>query len=317
MKKKVMALLLSTSLVVTILASYNICFAETASETNLLGQVTEISGTSITLALGTENKPGDNGTAPSEAPSGEPPAAPSEAPSGDPPAAPSDDGTQTPPSDGGGKQRGGGLTLTGETQTITVTDSTVITTDNRGQSSSAALSNITVGSILRVTVSDGSVTAIVIMPSGEAQQPQQKGVSATASTSTVTVNGSQISFQAYNINDNNYFKLRDIAKALNGTGKQFEVGYDSANNAITLKSETAYTVVGGELENSGSAGKNNASLSTAVVYLDGTSVSLTAYLIGDNNYFKLRDLASALNFGVTYDSTTSTIVIDTSTGYTA
>ncbi|MGO4119405.1 hypothetical protein ACEQ6C_40435, partial [Rhizobium ruizarguesonis] len=49
-------------------------------------------------------------------------------------------------------------------------------------------------------------------------------LSAAPTDSKVLVNGKTISFEAYNINGNNYFKLRDFAAAVNGTEKQFEVG---------------------------------------------------------------------------------------------
>jgi len=44
--------------------------------------------------------------------------------------------------------------------------------------------------------------------------------------STVLINGTAIYFEAHNIDGNNYFKLRDLAKAILGTGKQFEVTWD-------------------------------------------------------------------------------------------
>lgn len=140
---------------------------------------------------------------------------------------------------------------------------------------------------------------------------------AEPTASTVTLNGDKVSSEAYNIDGSNYFKLRDLACALSGTEAQFEVGWDSASKAVSITSGKPYTSVGGELENSGSIEIVMATLSNSVVYLDGTKVSLTAYTINGNNYFKLRDLAAALNFGVTWDSATSTIGIDTSTGYTA
>jgi hypothetical protein len=52
--------------------------------------------------------------------------------------------------------------------------------------------------------------------------------------SAVMVDGEFMSFQTYFIDGNTYFKLRDIAKAVSGTAKQFEVGYDAAGNAISL-----------------------------------------------------------------------------------
>jgi hypothetical protein len=70
---------------------------------------------------------------------------------------------------------------------------------------------------------------------------------ANPTASTVLVDGRNVAFDAYNIADNNYFKLRDLAYTLNGTAKQFEVGWDGANNAISLTSGQPYTVAGGEM----------------------------------------------------------------------
>lgn len=138
-------------------------------------------------------------------------------------------------------------------------------------------------------------------------------VTATPTSSKVLVNGSVVSFQAYNIDGNNYFKLRDIAKAISGTAKQFEIGVDGKN--INLASGKVYTTVGGELSVSGSTSSVTATLSSFTVYLDGSAVSLTAYNIGGNNYFKLRDVGGAINFYVGFESASNTISIDTTKGY--
>ena len=71
--------------------------------------------------------------------------------------------------------------------------------------------------------------------------------SVRATASAVLVNGERVEFDAYNIAGNNYFKLRDLAYALNGTDKQFEVGYDAERNAVILTGGQAYTPVGGEM----------------------------------------------------------------------
>lgn len=139
---------------------------------------------------------------------------------------------------------------------------------------------------------------------------------ATPTVSKVLVNGVSTAFDAYNINGNNYFKLRDLATAVNATTKQFEVTFDAAKNAIDLKSNSPYTKVGGEMVKSDGKAKN-AVLSTSKIYKDGAELKSTAYNIGGNNYFKLRDVAQAFNFSVTFDSTTNTIKIDTNADYVA
>jgi hypothetical protein len=137
----------------------------------------------------------------------------------------------------------------------------------------------------------------------------------TPTASKVLVNGKQISFEAYNIAGNNYFKLRDIAMTVNGTEKQFEVSWDSAKNAISLKPGIGYTPASGELAVSDTPTSKAATPTISKIYFDGKEVQLTAYNIGGNNYFKLRDIARLLNIGVTWDETSSSIGIDTNLNY--
>ncbi len=139
-------------------------------------------------------------------------------------------------------------------------------------------------------------------------------VSALPTSSKVLVNGTDVSFEAYNINGNNYFKLRDIALSVNGTEKQFGVEWDTEKQAINLTSNSSYESVGGEMA-TGDGTTKEGTLNKAPIYKDGVEVQLTAYNINGNNYFKLRDLAQAFNIGITWDGTTNTVGIDTSIDY--
>ena len=135
-------------------------------------------------------------------------------------------------------------------------------------------------------------------------------VNAKPTPQKVFVNGKETAFDAYNINGNNYFKLRDLAYALNGTAKQFEVTWDEKNNAIKLTSNKSYTVIGGEMKSKGT-GNKTAVPTTSKIYLDGKEVSFTAYNIEGNNYFKLRDIGITFDFNVDYDEFADTITINT------
>ena len=141
-------------------------------------------------------------------------------------------------------------------------------------------------------------------------------VSATPNAARVLVNGKSVAFEAYTIHGNNYFKLRDLAMALNGTEKQFEVGWDGPNNAIGITTGRAYTPVGGELAPSGGTGVPSAELTSSRVFINGVQANLTAYRIGGNNYFKLRDVGAAMNFGVDWNGSANLIAIDTAIKYT-
>jgi len=139
-------------------------------------------------------------------------------------------------------------------------------------------------------------------------------LSATPTTSAVLVNGFDVAFDAYKISGNNYFKLRDLAYALSGTEKQFEVEWDAAKKAIRLTSGRPYTPVGGEMASKGVVKKTPKPTASKII-LDGQEVSFTAYNIDDNNYFKLRDIGEAFDFGVGWDEAKNTITIDTSKKY--
>jgi len=137
---------------------------------------------------------------------------------------------------------------------------------------------------------------------------------ATPSTASVLVDGKRVQFQAYTIENSTYFKLRDIAAAISGTTRQFNVVWDSAQSTIRLVSGTAYAAVGGELTVTGGAG-GNVPQNKSSLLLDGKTISLTAYTIAGNNYFKLRELGQALHFDVRWDSAAGTILIDTTQDY--
>jgi len=138
---------------------------------------------------------------------------------------------------------------------------------------------------------------------------------ATPNTSAVYVDGVAVQFEAYTINGNNYFKLRDLAQILSGSDKQFEVTWDGVEKSILMYSNQAYTTVGGELTPSTNFITQSSTYVTPKLYLDGQAVTLKAYLINGNHYFKLRDVAAAIDFGVTWDGQARRIGILTNTGY--
>ena len=132
--------------------------------------------------------------------------------------------------------------------------------------------------------------------------------------STVYINGEEQFFEAYLINDSNYFKLRDLAFVLGDTNKKFYVGYDDATKAVTMTRGLPYIRAGDEMTR-GDGKAKTAVPTPSQIYLDGKELSFTVYNIGGNNFFKLRDLLSALDIGVTYDSVKSDVVINTHTRY--
>lgn len=139
-------------------------------------------------------------------------------------------------------------------------------------------------------------------------------VTAAASASKIIVDGRQVNMEAYSINGNNYFKLRDLAKVLSDTTKHFDVTWDTDKKAINILSNKAYTDVGGEMSE-GDGNDKPAVLNLSKVYRDGQEVYLRAYTINGNNYFRLRDVTKEFNIGITWDSSSGTIRIDTNSEY--
>ena len=139
--------------------------------------------------------------------------------------------------------------------------------------------------------------------------PQSTSVKIQPSTHVVTVDGERVDPQGYNINGYNFYKLRDIAYILNGTDSQFNVTWDGVNNRIVLTDDAAYQEVGGEMASSASAEIKNVSESDSTIVLDGKTLSLTGYRINGNNYYKIRDVGSALGFSVDFDPETEIVLI--------
>ena len=137
---------------------------------------------------------------------------------------------------------------------------------------------------------------------------------AQANPFTADISGTQRQFQAFLINNNNYVMLRDLAYYMNGSQAQFEVTYDAGNKAINIFSKQAYTVQG--YEDTIKADKSKAYKDTnSKIFMDGKAVTLKGYNIEGSNYFKLRDLASALSFDVDYRD--KQIFIEPENTYTA
>ena len=128
------------------------------------------------------------------------------------------------------------------------------------------------------------------------------------SSQCLTVNGTEQRIDHYNIGGYNYFKLRDLACLLRETESAFDVAYDAAARRIEVRTGKRYTPLPTDLA-VGTDQSATAVVSNQSLRIDGKDVALTAYNIGGNNFFMLRDLAPFLGFGVDYDAATRTAQI--------
>lgn len=161
---------------------------------------------------------------------------------------------------------------------------------------------------VKALTSATAIVCLMLASAGAADTMAEK------SSHMVKVDGVNQSVSAYMIGGNNYFKLRDIAAMVDNSPKQFEIIWNGAQSCIELQSGKGYTEVGGELQPLPD-NIQKASYSTAKILKDGDSVFLSGYEINDNNYYKLRDVAYAFDFGVEWDGAAQTIVIDTDACY--
>jgi molybdate transport system substrate-binding protein len=131
----------------------------------------------------------------------------------------------------------------------------------------------------------------------------------TVSSQKLTVNGAAVEFFAsYNINNENYLKIRDIANLLKDTSARFSVDY--AGGAVTIKTNEAYAPTGAESTARPAAYESFDGVSNDTVTIDGQAVAFTVYKIDGSNYFRLRDF-TAVGAAVGYDAATDTAQLTT------
>lgn len=135
---------------------------------------------------------------------------------------------------------------------------------------------------------------------------------AELSSQQLKVDGEAVECEKYNIDGSNYFKLRDIAAIMNGTGSQFDVGWDDAKGVVTITSNHAYDNRNGTELVLGEDLSNTAKKSEQIIIIDGSPRNdLLVYNIGGSNFFKLRDLGDCLGFEVEYDANSNTVLVAT------
>lgn len=126
---------------------------------------------------------------------------------------------------------------------------------------------------------------------------------AKVTESSTYLDGERQNLNGFNISNNNYFRLRDLAEHFSGTTSQFDITWNKANNAIEIITGQAYTPDEKTSSKYYSSNRNySATLSSSKVLVNGQPQSITAYNIDDNNYFQLRDLAEKIPFDIEYNA---------------
>lgn len=135
-------------------------------------------------------------------------------------------------------------------------------------------------------------------------------LTAAPSTAMLSINGKSYELAGYNVNNSNYYKIRDIAMLMRSTTARFNVEWDPRLNGISILTGVKYEVIGGELENE-SHNSLEISETASPIYIDGDLSNIRAYTINGSTYFKIRDIADAAGFNVNWNNETQTIIIST------
>lgn len=127
-------------------------------------------------------------------------------------------------------------------------------------------------------------------------------VKAKVTESSTYFDGEERNINGFNISNNNYFRLRDLAEYFIGTPSQFNITWNKASNAIEIITGQAYTPEKNmDSKYYDSYRSYPATLSSSKVLVNGQLQSITAYNIDNNNYVQLRDLASKIPFDIDFD----------------
>lgn len=164
--------------------------------------------------------------------------------------------------------------------------------------------------ILALNVTKKKVEYTVMQPT----RPAGAKVDAVKTKNPLMLNGVQKDFPAVNIDGYNWLKLRDVAMLLLGTQKGFSIDYDAEAKIIDITTGGVYAPLGDELQDKLS------DVSTAVaspqqLRLDGKVIDIAAYNIDGYNYFRLRDIAILLDFGVDFAEDTRIVTLNLADPY--
>ncbi len=155
------------------------------------------------------------------------------------------------------------------------------------------------------------------------------------STAKVMVDGKPVEMESYNIEGYNCFKVRDVAMALKGTRSEFGVEYypDKFYELAVMNSYRVYTgygiictynnrdyvPVGGELTFSETPATTGIRTNAPILFKGGGkngNKKPQLYTIGGYNYCKIRDIAEGVDFALSWDEATGTILIDSTQFFT-
>lgn len=149
--------------------------------------------------------------------------------------------------------------------------------------------------------------ALFLVPSAAAAD--ETPIEGHLASQTFYVDSSQKSTHAYNIDGYNYVRLRDFGRMLD-----YSVTYDEDAGTVSISSSGTYEGDRDLIEDNWPETVTAAPTSQQVLVNDAPS-DIQGYEIGGYNYFKLRDLARALDIQAIYDGAREAVELDKTAHY--
>lgn len=133
-------------------------------------------------------------------------------------------------------------------------------------------------------------------------------VDAKVTNSEMTLNNGLINIQGFNIKNNNYFKLRDLAQIFNNTESKFNVKWNEKTQIVDIITKQDYVdTTNNNKINYSTNDSYTAKLTNSEIMLNGKKINIQVYKINGSNYFKLRDLGDLIPFKVVWSEETKCI----------
>ena len=159
-------------------------------------------------------------------------------------------------------------------------------------------------SVINLTADSFSIDTYQITDTGAVEKIDDtftiRKTADAAVDAAVTVDGAAKEVATANVNGETYYRLRDLATAVNGTAAQFNVEWQNGVIVIT-----------GEADNTAAlapVAEQNGTAITLTMNVDGQTVTTSATKIGGNNYVPVSVLDE---LGVTASVSNGTLVITT------
>ncbi len=137
---------------------------------------------------------------------------------------------------------------------------------------------------------------------------ESKTVEARKTSQKLELDGEAVNVGFYNIEGNNYIKLRDLAAIVMGKKWEFSVSYNNEEKVVSIDFDKPYEKVKGDLEEI-KVEKASAALNKRPMIINGTKRMIKTALIDGNNYVQLRDISRFVGLEVGYIAETKTITL--------